>query len=253
MLSHATTRSIESMVDEAFDNAKEIFLGIPSPGKRLTITSNQSLNLPALFEAVSREDGGVPNVATLNSLITVASNYIESSRANTKAAIINQIQGFIDEGQFSEDSEAQLRAKIKESLNTILTKASEELTKIFDSEATKTRNFASLDGIVRVNAVQEVSDPVVFWIVTRGGDDGHPCKECRKLHLMPDGVTPRLWRMSEVSMGYHKMGEDKPSICGEHPFCYCTLTTLLPGFGFGADGRVTYISDGYDALAEQRG
>jgi hypothetical protein len=251
MLSHATTRSIESMVDEAFDNAKEIFLGIASPGKRLTISTNQTLTLPALFEAVSREDGGVPNTTTLNSLITVASNYIESTRANTKANIINQIQGFIDEGQFSEENDVKLKEKIKESLGGILNKAAEDLNKIFDSELTKTRNFASLDGIVRVNAVQEVSDPVVFWIVTRGGDDGHPCKECRRLHLMPDGITPRLWKMSSVSYQYHKMGEDKPSICGEHPYCMCTITTLLPGFGFGKDGRVEYKAYGFDAFAEQ--
>ena len=253
MLSRATINSIESMVDLAFDSAKEVFLGIVSNGKRLVISANESLTLPALFEAASRDEGGIPNISTLNSLVTIASNYIESSRAKTKADVINQIQAFVDEGAFSEKNTIELKEKIRDSLSKILEKAKDDLNKIFDTEAQKTKAFASLDGIVRVNAVQDISDPIVFWIVTKAvnGEDG-PCKECVKIHLMPDKVTPRLWKMSEVSMGYHVMGEDKPSIAELHPHGRCVLTTLLPGFGFDSTGRVTYISDGFDALEEQR-
>ena len=35
--------------------------------------------------------------------------------------------------------------------------------------------------------------------------------------------------------------------------CRCFCVTILPGYGFGADGKVTYITHGHDVLKEQRG
>jgi hypothetical protein len=99
-----------------------------------------------------------------------------------------------------------------------------------------------------MNASEAVEDPVVFWIIVR---DQYCCDECRDIH-MKDGV-PRVWKMSEVNSGYHKKGDDRPSVEGLHPHCRCQITTLLPGYGFNAAGFVTYKGNGWNEFDYQRG
>jgi len=97
------------------------------------------------------------------------------------------------------------------------------------------RNVGILEGIVKTNAVAGVEDPTVFFVVVR---DGVLCGECKRLHMLEDGVTPRVWKLSEVGHGYHKKGEQFPKVGGLHPHCRCVLSTLLPGYGFNEGGFV---------------
>jgi hypothetical protein len=107
-----------------------------------------------------------------------------------------------------------------------------------------------LDGIVKVNASAGVEDPLIYFVVVRDDD---LCDECRRLHLLPDGVTPKVWRLSEVKRGYHRKTDDVPSLGGEHPHCRCSLVTIMKGYGFTKSGGITYISPDHDELEAQRG
>jgi hypothetical protein len=87
---------------------------------------------------------------------------------------------------------------------------------------------------------------------SENGIINHNCDECRTIHMLPDGVTPRVWLSSEVETGYHKKGTDRPSWSLLHPHCRCALTTLIPGFGFTTEGLVTWIGEKHDEVAFQR-
>ena len=121
---------------------------------------------------------------------------------------------------------------------------------ILDSEINTARNVSIVEGITEYNASVGVDDPVMFFVIVR---DGNVCNECIRLHMMPDGVTPRVWKMSEIGSGYHKKGDPNPKIAGLHPHCRCCPTTLLSGFGFNSSGMVTFIGKGHDEFAKQRG
>jgi hypothetical protein len=252
MLTPSTINIIETLIDKVFDDAKARFLGKTAAGKRIVFSIIKDLTLPAVFENAAIDEGGIPEIATINSILVVANNYLESAKSKAKAEVVAKIQAFVDQSKFSQDNEVEMRKEIKDWLTETWKTVTTNLETIVDAETQKTKNISLLDGIVRMNAVQEIDDPVVFWIVTRMGKD-HPCDECAEIHLMDDGITPRLWKMSEVSYGYHVRGDDKPCVSGLHPHCMCTLTTLLPGYGFTAGGRVTYIKDGFNALEDQRG
>ena len=127
-------------------------------------------------------------------------------------------------------------------------KAKGHVKLIAEAEATKARNLGHTMEIASKSKEQGVVDPTVFFIIVR---DGKTCTECLRLHMQPDGVTPRVYKMGELSMGYHKRGDDRPSACGEHPFCRCSLGQLSPGWGF-KDGFVSFISMDYDEYAVQR-
>lgn len=88
--------------------------------------------------------------------------------------------------------------------------------------------------------------------ISENGLMHHNCSECKKLHLLPDEQTPRVWKMSEVGAGYHKKGDPAPKVGGLHPHDRCTIQTLPPGYGF-EGGRITYIGKDHDEFAKQRG
>lgn len=71
------------------------------------------------------------------------------------------------------------------------------------------------------------------------------CEECKKAYLEKDGVTPRLFKLSELlangSNVGRKHGDRKPVHGSHHPWCACELQELEPGFGFDENGEVTYV------------
>ena len=79
----------------------------------------------------------------------------------------------------------------------------------------------------------------------------HNCSECARLHLMPDGITPRVWKVSEVTFGYHVKGENSPKFGGLHPNERCTPVGLSAGYGF-QGGSLRWIAEAYDEWKKQR-
>lgn len=192
----------------------------------------------------------VPNQIEQEMLINLldsAYGYIESLKNRTVSNVTERIDGIFRESKLQNRSIN--KNEIQEILQEEMSKARSHLKAIAESEATKLRNLGTMVDISRVSASLGDSDPTVFFVVVK---DKTTCKECIRLHLMPDHVTPRLWKFSELKQGYHKRGEENASAFGLHPHCRCTLTYLSSGFGFDKQGKVSYKNEGYDAFMAQR-
>ena len=60
------------------------------------------------------------------------------------------------------------------------------------------------------------------------------CKYCKKVYLMPDGITPRvfkLYNLEESNIG-ERAGDWGPTIGSVHPWCQCQLSPIPEGFDF---------------------
>lgn len=242
-------KAIEKSVSELFDRARARYLGPQSLDKRVYIEVNPQYTLPGIMAASAASEGAVADEELAEHLIQTAGLYLNAYEAQAKAQVLNDVRAVLDEALsqgVSTDLETVLGGRLSETWATV----SNNVKRMIDTEATHARNLGALDGIVGVNLNQGIEDPVVFFVVCR---DDHLCSECKRLHLMPDEVTPRLWYMSELKQGYHKKGEPMPSVSGEHPNCRCGLATLMPGYGFGPTGRVKFISLDHDEMAAQRG
>lgn len=73
------------------------------------------------------------------------------------------------------------------------------------------------------------SDQMVF---KRPSPDA--CSHCKRLYLDDDGITPRIFKMSELA--YSNIGKKaadwEPTIGPIHPWCSCQLTMVPDGFEF---------------------
>lgn len=81
------------------------------------------------------------------------------------------------------------------------------------------------------------------------------CSFCRMLYLKPDGVTPRVFRLSALLANGTNVGRraGRPSRSGKgrtewkavigavHPFCQCSLHLLADGMGFDARGQLVRV------------
>ncbi len=250
-ISSSGKENIARTVDEMFDRIAYSFLGnIPRlKNKKLLILSTESnLGLSHLF--VQAMQNKVPNAIeqdALKGLLNVADGYIESLKNKTKSNLTEKIDALVKEAKARNDrvDSSAIESAIKEEMK----KARTNLQAIIESESTKLRNVGALMDITRVSTSLGDSDPTVFFVVVK---DNVTCKECIRLHLMEDGITPRLWKFSDLKQGYHKRGENNPSSFGLHPHCRCTLTYLSRGFGFNEKGQLEYRSENYDAHSKQK-
>ncbi len=81
------------------------------------------------------------------------------------------------------------------------------------------------------------------------------CKFCKLLYFRQDGVTPRVFKLSDLLANGTNAGrraarptrsgrsrtEWKATIGAVHPFCQCELHVLPEGMGFNAQGQMTYV------------
>lgn len=248
VLPAAAIKRIETSVDNVFDALKRRVLGESMVGKRIYVSSVHHLSLPGLFEAAAREEGVAPNARTLHQILKVASGYIDSQREKAKARVVNEVQSFITDAHRAAekpDVEVVLGGRLQELWSDTIAQA----RRIVDTEAQHTRNVGVLEGVVKVNASMGIDDPTIYFVVVR---DKSLCGECKRLHMLDDGVTPRVWKLSEVGSGYHDKGDSNPKTGGLHPHCRCTIVTLLPGYGFTPAGFVTYVAKDHDEYARQR-
>jgi hypothetical protein len=250
-LSSTSKDAIAQIVEDMFDRIALQFIGdIPKlkNKKNLVISSSRNMGLSHLFvQAMQNRTPNPIEADVLKSLLESAFGYIDSLKGRTRSNVTERIDGLVREAKLRNQEVSQ--AAIDDILAEELQKAKSHMTAIAESEATKLRNLGTMMDISRVAANLGDDDPTVFFVVVK---DKSTCKECVRLHLMPDEVTPRLWKFSELKQGYHKRSENNPSAFGLHPHCRCTLTYLSKGFGFDRAGKLTYRSEDYSAFAHQR-
>lgn len=247
-LPKGAVRKIHEAVDLVFDRVKARFLERPPTDRRIVIGFTPRVTLPSLFEAASMEERARADKDLLGGLLRIAEGYVEAQRHATKSQVVKAVEAFLGEAR-AKGVETDVQTVLGGELAEVFGRAQSGMKRILDAEASNVRNTGTLGGILRVNAATGVDDPVVYFVVVRDGD---LCGECRRLHLMPDGTTPRLWRLSEVKQGYHKRGEEQPAIGGLHPHCRCSLVTLMPGYGFDGSGSVEFKELDHDEFARQR-
>ena len=249
LLSDGARTKIEQQVDGLFDKLLGRFVGPGPKTMMFEITHDPILTLPGIFASATVEGGALsPNKALLSSLLRISTNYVNAIREKTKAKLLNDIESAIS--RTGTEGMAGVMNELEGQLASLWTTVTADIKRVVQTELSGASNQGLHDGILQVSEAMGINDPIIFFVPVR---DGLLCDECKKLHLQPDGITPRVWKMSEVSMSYHVKGEDKPSVHELHPNGRCTMTTLLPGFGFNSIGLVAWVSVGHDEYKKQRG
>lgn len=125
---------------------------------------------------------------------------------------------------------------------------------IVDTELSRASNYGAMDAILHTNKDKMPEEILVYKV---GPHDGIVCDECKKFWFWEDGVTPRVYPMSELIAGGSNIGRKrrdwKPTVDNTHPNeRHFILQELKPGYGF-QGSKKTFISKDYDEYGRQRG
>lgn len=250
-ISSASKEEISKLVDALFDKASLRFIGnVPKlqQKKIILIGFEQNINLANLFvQAMNNKSLNGLEQDVLKGILQGAQAYMELLKNKTSNNIVQKIDALAREARLAGQKISQ--EDINQTLDEEIKRSGNDLETIFASESTKARNLGMTMDIAHAAAMSNDKDPLVGFAVIR---DKSTCPICIKLSVMPDGVTPRLYRLSELSAGYYKRGDTVPSILGNHPHCRCTPFYVPSDWGFDSRGHLAYISIGHDELAKQR-
>lgn len=230
--------TIKDAVDAMFNALRDQFM--PAEGKVLRIGYS---TLGELYEQAVRASGGVPDPDTKQSLNEIADTYLDAAQSRMEANLKHVLTAV--KHSKKEDKQIDTQSAIDE----VVEKATTEVERIVDTESQRARAVGTWEGVSQAAAQMNIDDPTVFFVVVR---DESLCDECKRLHLLPNEITPRVWKLSEVAHEYHERGNEYPTIQGLHPHCRCTKTILFPGFGFDSSGMVHWKGPDWDEFKSQR-
>ena len=249
-ISSGGKEAIAIAVEKMFDSLAYKLLGnIPKLREKSPFFGTTPiLSLAHIFiEALGGTEPNQLEKDVLKGILNSSYGYIESLKNKTSSTITEAVDGLVKESKLKN---VEINAAdVADIIALEMTKAKSHMKLIAEAETTKTRNTGHLLDIT--SKAQDVGDmdPTCFFIVVR---DKLLCLTCKKLHMLEDGITPRVWKMSELGMQWHKRDENFPSALGEHPHCRCTLSQLPKGWGF-KNGFVSFISLDWDEWKSQRG
>jgi hypothetical protein len=248
-ISSSSKEAIGIAIEKMFDKLAYDLLGnVPKLRNKSPFFGSSPINSLAhiFIQALGGKEPNFVERDVLRSILNSSHGYIEGLKNRTSSNVMESVDALVKEAKIR-NSQGVTSELLMNVIGQQMDKARSEIKLIAEAESTKTRNIGHTMEIASNSVNQGIADPTVFFIIVRAS----ACEECYRLHMLPDRVTPKCYKMSELSMGWHKRGEDRPSACGEHPNCHCTLNQLSPGWGF-KDGWISFVSQDHDEYEAQR-
>jgi len=248
-LTNSGVKSIEKLIKSKFDLLSLRFLGIlPTASQQKSIIFKTTRNnLVSLFlQALGTRDPNSLEERTLKTMLRIANGYMDGLRDRTAARVVHDIDSYM-KNKSLQNAPIDLD-EVNAMIDGELDKAGKHMKLIAAAESNKAINTGVALQISKMGKDKK-EDPTVFFVVTHDDVTG---PEEYVLHTLPDRVTPRVWKLSEIGSEYHKKGDSNPKFPGLHPNCRCKLTYLAKGFGFDDAGSVKYIDKNHDEFEAQR-
>lgn len=214
---------IEGHLDELFENLAYWLLGsIPQGEKAKSIvfsTQPPAVTLANLFVQAMRNNRPNDREAdALKGMLRTSYNYIDGLKSQTKAKAIVDLESYISKQKRNGlPVDGKVAAGI---LTENMEKAKTGLMAIVSGETARVKGMGHAMDILKISHGQGVSDPTCFFVVQK---DNRVCPFCLKNHLLEDGFTPKVYKMSEISSGYlsqQDRKDGKVSLSGQHPNCF---------------------------------
>lgn len=214
----------------------------------LPLSARAGLDFSAVEAALSR----APMTDVERSMIDFATDHAGTYISGIKDMMLRDV-----EGAASRAGMTALRA-VQEGVSQAIADretVSELKTQLFDMIDNRYRDWQRVAHTEINNAVQhgiytEIAknhgaDQLVF---KRPNPDA--CKHCKRLFLKEDGVTPRIFKLSDLedtNVGL-KAADWKPTIGTVHPWCQCQLIVIPDGYEF---AKMMTVTEGFEAEGVQ--
>ncbi len=218
-LPESTKKTIVNGIDVLFESLKQRLLGsFYSPKIKIdNLTHDKLLSLPGLYTSayLDAAPNNRPTASTVQALADVAESYINSSAEKTKANAMANVNNALKDAFSNKDFNYE--KVLNNALVDVFDQAHGEVKKVVETELHRAKTIGLQEGILDVMQSQGIDDPTVAFLTRK---DAFVCKFCKSFFLQPDGVTPRVYKLSELSSGYLNKKSPKPVLPPVHPNCF---------------------------------
>lgn len=268
MMTQRLQKIVEKLIRRSFNSLRMNLLGPDAVPKSLLFSVrdfNPQTTLVSNYLAANSINSLDPKSVddqTINKIKAVASNYIDAIEQKSVADVMRII------GEKYDNLALQAKREDKDIRDVLLAESGQEILKTLAAELDKQKdrtdravdllvnhelhnaqNAGALDGIMGAAKSMGIEDPTVFKI---GVLDEMRCKYCWKLWTLKDKVTPKVYKLSELTGSPGDYKNPDPSVNPTHPHCRDVLTFLMPGFGL-EGSRIVYLGNEHDEFKKQRG
>ena len=217
-------KAIDTAIEALFNRMKLRFLGKNFEPKQIrfsvkpdkAVDYREDLSLPSIFDKAAASEGMKPNQPLKQSVTGIIEQYLDAHQEAAKAKVKAAVQSALSEAEMAGE-EVDVNKVLKEQLSDVMDGVTTGVKTVVDNEMGRAKNLSTLDAITKISAFSNISDPTVVFI---GPNDQHTCKDCQRLFYLEDGITPRVWKMSELKAGYGRHGATCPCMGIQHPHCF---------------------------------
>lgn len=258
MLTKRLQALVEEIIRKSFNGFRLNLLGPDRVNKAFVLSlkgskydPNTSIGSAYLHaNALNTTDPRSIDRSTIDRIRDVAEKYVNQLEEKSVADIIRII------GNHSAELENQSKLSGESVRALLLSDTGEEIIKNIKKELTEQKkridsvastiaehelynaqNYGAFDGVLAAAKAIGISDPTVIKI---GILDDKRCKHCWRLWTMPDQITPKTYKLSELQASPGHWKNPEASVSPTHPNCRDVLVTIMPGFGL-VGGKITYM------------
>ncbi len=197
------------------------------------VKHDKFLSMPGLYYSayVSANADSKPTQEALKGLMRVTENYIDNAQDRAKIRAIEAVENTVRDAQAKPDYDYE--EELNDALVSVFDQTHGETKTILESELQRVKTIGLQEGTLDILEKRGITDPTIAFLTRH---DSFVCKYCREMYTLPDGVTPRVYKLSELKSGYFNRKNPEPHLAPLHPNCF--LTT---------DGRV-YTDKGWKPL-----
>lgn len=235
-LPDSSRNTITTAIDGIFERLRYKLLGpyyqpkAELPGR---LTHDKILSLPGMYSSAYVAGGAEnqPSFQSIKGLASVADTYIQAASERFKAKALAEIENQM--ATASLQSDYNFEQELNDALIELFDKAQGETKRILETEVQRAKTIGVNDSALEFMTQAGDEDGNVYALTRQ---DKFVCRYCRDFYLMPDGVTPKIYKLSELKAGYLDRGNPEPNLPPVHPNCF-----------LGGEARVI-TKDGYKKL-----
>lgn len=232
-------KAITDIIDDLFNTIKVRLLGTLFRGPKIYFEILKDIPFAETLEGLYRYSLGLssggdiePDFKRLQKLSSILDNYIEAEKLKSTNKILVGVEGAEDINE------------VQKVISEQMDKSASYIETLMSTEVRTVQAYAEKDGIERLSAAINDSNPTV---VKLGQVDGKLCEHCRNLWHTEENINvPKAYKLSELKGGYMDHHSPEPTLGPSHPRCRHVLSYVPPNFGFNNQGVIEFKGFGYD-------
>jgi hypothetical protein len=183
------------------------------------IKHDKVLSMPGLYLSAYQDANPdkKPSLEALKALIKVAENYINVQEEKLRTRALETVEQALQDASKNVDFDYQ--QELNQSLLNVFDQTQNATKQILETELQRVKTVGLQEGTIDLLERQGITDPTIAFLTRK---DGHVCKFCKEFYMLDDGVTPRVYKLSDLKGGYLDKKNPSPHLAPMHPNCFLT-------------------------------